>query len=437
MVTLTILELSSIISENTKLLHDYLTTHNLPIPSFDEDSPLGLLLPPHIVACQDIIHNAASDLKALMQGPVRLLQNASDHRSSMTLHAISRFNIASTFPVGGTARYSDIASKCNLSESDTRRILRFAMTDHIFTEPSPGVVKHTAASKALAQVPLMNQWLGMVSEEMWPAGVGFVDALEKWPGSEEGNETGFNIAFNTLLPAYLEIEKHPYRAQRFADAMRLFQSSPGMEPSHFTTSYHFFSSLSPSGTFVDVGGSHGLISISVAKTYPHMKCVVQDLPQPIQEGRANLPSELVNRVEFMEHDFLTEQPVKGADVYFFRWILHNWSDKYSIKILKNLAPALKKGARVVVNEFCLPGPGTVHLEVERTLRIFDLAMKQMTNGKERDVEDWIRLFKSADERFVFESVKVPEGSKLAIIEFSWAGDKDAIERDWELGVKSF
>lgn len=63
------------------------------------------------------------------------------------------------------------------------------MTDHIFTESSPGVVKHTAASKALVQVPLMNQWLGMVSEEMWPAGVGFVDALEKWPGSEEGNET--------------------------------------------------------------------------------------------------------------------------------------------------------------------------------------------------------------------------------------------------------
>ncbi|KAH6675785.1 putative O-methyltransferase [Halenospora varia] len=426
MVTPSILELSSIISENTKILNDYLTSHNLPTPSFDEDSPLGLPLPPHIVACQDIIHNAASDLKALMQGPVRRLQNASDHRSSMTLHAISHFNIASTFPVGSTTTYSEIASKCNLTESDIRRILRFAMTDHIFTESSPGVVKHTAASKALVQVPLMNQWLGMVSEEMWPAGVGFVDALEKWPGSEEGNETGYNVAFNTPLPTYLEIEKHPHRAQRFADAMRLFQFSPGMEPSHFTNAYPF-SSLSPNGTFVDVGGSHGLNAISVAKTYPHIKCIVQDLPQPIQEGRVNLPSELADRVEFMEHDFFTEQPVKGADVYFFRWIFHNWSDKYSIKILKNLVLALKKGARVVVNEFCLPEPGTVHLEVERTLRIFDLAMKQMANGKERDVQDWIQLFKSADERFVFEGVKMPEGSKLAIIEFSWTGDKDVME----------
>lgn len=78
MVTPSILELSSIISENTKILNDYLTSHNLPTPSFDEDSPLGLPLPPHIVACQDIIHNAASDLKALMQGPVRRVQNASD-----------------------------------------------------------------------------------------------------------------------------------------------------------------------------------------------------------------------------------------------------------------------------------------------------------------------------------------------------------------------
>lgn len=54
-------------------------------------------------------------------------------------------------------------------------------------------------------------------------------------------------------------------------------------------------------------------------------------------------------------------------------------------------------------------------------------MKQMANGKERDVQDWIQLFKSADERFVFEGVKMPEGSKLAIIEFSWTGDKDVME----------
>jgi len=70
----------------------------------------------------------------------------------------------------------------------------------------------------------------------------------------------------------------------------------------------------------------------------------------------------------MAHDFLTEQPVKNADVYFFRWIFHNWSDKYSIQILRALIPALKPGARVVINDNVLPEPGVLSLWQETRLR---------------------------------------------------------------------
>lgn len=70
----------------------------------------------------------------------------------------------------------------------------------------------------------------------------------------------------------------------------------------------------------------------------------------------------------MPHDFLEVQPVHGADVYLLRWILHDWSDKYAIQILRNLTPALKKGARVVVNDVCLPAPGQVGPMTERYFR---------------------------------------------------------------------
>lgn len=43
------------------------------------------------------------------------------------------------------------------------------MTYRIFQEPRKDVVAHTAASKLLAVDPLMRQWAGMVSEEMWPS----------------------------------------------------------------------------------------------------------------------------------------------------------------------------------------------------------------------------------------------------------------------------
>lgn len=41
-----------------------------------------------------------------------------------------------------------------------------AMTYHLFKEPEAGVVAHTAATKALVQRPLLNQWIGMWLEEM-------------------------------------------------------------------------------------------------------------------------------------------------------------------------------------------------------------------------------------------------------------------------------
>lgn len=53
-------------------------------------------------------------------------------------------------------------------------------------------------------------------------------------------------------------------------------------------------------------------------------------------------------------DFFDPQTVK-ADVYYFRSVFHNWADKYCIKILQNLVPSLKSGARIVIHERVLPG----------------------------------------------------------------------------------
>lgn len=100
-----------------------------------------------------------------------------------------------------------------------------------------------------------------------------------------------------------------------------------------------------------------------------MEFVVQDLQSVVGPAKSAIPTDLASRVQFMAHDFLTEQPVQGADVYFFRWILHNWSDKYSIKILQNLIPALKKGAMIVINDNVLPEPGVMSNWQETRLRL--------------------------------------------------------------------
>lgn len=40
------------------------------------------------------------------------------------------------------------------------------MTFRLFKEPEPGVVAHTAATKAMAQMPRLNDWVGMWLEEL-------------------------------------------------------------------------------------------------------------------------------------------------------------------------------------------------------------------------------------------------------------------------------
>lgn len=54
-------------------------------------------------------------------------------------------------------------------------------------------------------------------------------------------------------------------------------------------------------------------------------------------------------------------------------------------------------------------------------RAFDLAMLELHNAKERDRDDWIELFRSADERFEVVKIYQPEGSRLGLIEIVWLG----------------
>jgi len=50
------------------------------------------------------------------------------------------------------------------------------------------------------------------------------------------------------------------------------------------------------------------------------------------------------------HNFFDPQPVKEAGVYLLQHILHDWSDPYAIKILRNLRDVAGEKTRLVVME---------------------------------------------------------------------------------------
>lgn len=226
--------------------------------------------------------------------------------------------------------------------------------NRVFSEPRLGHVQHTAVSRLLKEDPEAMDTVGFLLEDLAPASTKVIEAFKKWPGSGEPNETGFNIENNTSDPFYLELAKVPERSRRFGGGMRFMTRGSLYDISHLIAGYDWPTLDEAGGTVVDIGGGHGGVSRALAGATNKLRLIVQDLPGTVKEGENLLPERFKDRITFMAHDFFTEQPVRGADVYFFRFILHNWSDGYCVQILKNLLPAMKDGSRIVIYEFLIP-----------------------------------------------------------------------------------
>jgi hypothetical protein len=333
----------------------------------------------------------------------------------MSLQAIYHFKIATAFSLEEHISYEELARRCNVDEDQLRRLMRMAISNNIFNEPQKGFITHSAVSRLIAEEKLVYQWIGLVSEELWPASCKTVPAMIHWPGSQEPAETGFALANENIESFWDAIRKNPHRAQRFVDGIRFLQTHPAFTVDYLVDSLQWDETCPE--TMVDIGGSEGSISVALLRRYPNLTCHVQDLPVVV--NNVVPPAELQGRIHFSAHDFFTPQTIHGADVYFLRSILHDWSDKYAVQIIRNLIPALKAGAKVIVNEVCLPEPNRLANYHEQLLRGYDLSMQQNFNSKERDAEQWESLFRAASPRFRLRGIDCPVGSILAVIEFAW------------------
>jgi hypothetical protein len=84
---------------------------------------------------------------------------------------------------------ADIAATTGLPEVNVRQIIRHAIVKDIFAEPRPGVVAHNAVSRLLAEDPVIHDWVGASNDDLWQGAAQTCRALEKYPGSQEPNET--------------------------------------------------------------------------------------------------------------------------------------------------------------------------------------------------------------------------------------------------------
>lgn len=175
---------------------------------------------------------------------------------------------------------------------------------------------------------------------------------------------------------------------------------------------------------VDVGGSKGTEITKFGQRFPHLpgRLVNQDLPQTIQSIDPRPEG-----IELMEHDFFTEQPIKGeilesldlsritnedagARIYYLRAVLHDWSDEKCKLILSNIVAAMdREYSRVLIDDYVIPNTGASM----RTASI-DMLMLLYLGGLERTEHHWRQLLDAVG----LEIVKVwpPKAGDECVIE---------------------
>ncbi|KAL2142529.1 hypothetical protein VTI28DRAFT_1086 [Corynascus sepedonium] len=421
------------ITKATEKLEAYMKSKNLPMPSYDVDAPADFpALPDDIqLSRQEIIH-ATKELSLLAHGPREAVRwGIWEFLDVLALTAINHYGLAKLVPVDSTITLAELEAKTSLDPINLARLLRMAMTNGIFREPSPGVIAHTAASRVLAEDENMQAWIGFNGEDIFPASAHVLQALKAHPEATSLTRAGFQFAFGTVdkEPMFATFGKDPDRARRMGRAMASLTGGEGYEPSFFVDvakgGYDLSDIDAAGGTFVDVGGSHGFMCVDLANRYRNMKFVVQDLQKTVDSAPKPLSADpqVADRITLLAHDFFTEQPTKGADVYFFRWIIHNYSTPYAVRILRNLVPALKPGARILINDHCLREPGLENPWDERVMRRMDIVMLILLNAQERTEAEFRALFAAASDGFVFKGVTRAEGCRMSVVEAVWQPDQ--------------
>jgi hypothetical protein len=223
-------------------------------------------------------------------------------------------------------------------------------------------------------------------------------AWEKVLHSVKTGAIAFNHVYGTSKWDYMA--EHPEEARIFNQAMASFSAVVAQA---IVAAYDF----SASSTVVDVGGGDGGLLSAILKSNPNLRGVLADLPHVSEAARRRFQAEgLASRSEILGVDFFDAVP-KG-DTYMLKWIIHDWDDERSAKILKNCRSAMTVDGRILLIEAVIqPGSATAFS------KLMDLNMLVMTGGRERTEAEYSALLNAAGLRL---SRVVPTQTEMSIIE---------------------
>lgn len=105
-------------------------------------------------------------------------------------------------------------------------------------------------------------------------------------------------------------------------------------------------------TLLDVGGASGGWCIGLLKHYPHLRCIIFDMPHACNFAKQKIAEAgVADHIQAVSGSFFQHDLPNQADAVLLANILHDWSLNDGRKILRRVHHALPAGGVLLVKEF--------------------------------------------------------------------------------------
>ncbi|XP_054780943.1 cathecol O-methyltransferase 1-like isoform X2 [Prosopis cineraria] len=211
--------------------------------------------------------------------------------------------------------------------------------------------------------------------------------IESWRKLKDAISDG-GIAFNKVHGSHAF--EYPKLDSRFNDVFnKAMVNQTTLVVTKILEYYKGFGNIT---RLVDVGGGLGITLSLITSKYPNIQGINFDLPHVIQHAPP-YPG-----VEHVGGDMFESVP-KG-DAVFMKWILHDWSDEWCLKLLKNCHNAIPEDGKVIVVDAILHAVPEISASAKSTSQLDMIMMTQNPGGRERSEEEFMELARSAGFRGV-------------------------------------
>lgn len=220
-----------------------------------------------------------------------------------------------------------------------------------------------------------------------------------------GNDCPLQYAFQTKLPFFQWMSKHPDIQANFNTHMASYTSHRGTWDEIYPVAerlriQHEDADDKEDTVLVDVGGGVGHDLSRFANRFlpkgTRPRLILEDLPSVVATTSKGV---LPPTIKAMAHDFFQRQPVRGARGYYMHSVLHAWPDHEASKILEAMHSALMETSgdgqkpKLLINEIALPRTGT-----KMQAASLDLLMCGFKASSERSEKEWRALFEASGYR---------------------------------------